>query len=524
MTQRHVVLAVLLFALLVVALLGWKLTSRAKAPEAFRPSEEPARIRPDYADITIPPNIAPLNFMIENRATAYYVRIHGPKGASLDIDAGDGRAIIPLRGWHKLLKANRGGPIWFDIYTADDAGQWHRHPRIANHVADEPIDSHIAYRALRPNYNFFKRIRIEQRNLENYDESVLLNGQSIRDGCINCHTFLNQRPDTLAIGVRSAPFGSSVLLARDGHVQKLGIKWTYTSWHPSGQMAVYSVNKVRQFFHTARSEVRDVVDLDSGLFYYQMANQAVKTAPGLADKERLESYPTWSPDGQYLYFCSAPILWEDRDRSPLEQVDQIKYDLRRIHYDLQADTWGDPETVLSAEQTGKSILLPRISPDGRFLVFCMCDCGCFPIYQASSDLYVMDLSTMEHRKLAINSDHSESWHSFSSNGRWLAFSSRQTAGPFTRTFLCYMDATGAAYKPFVLPRKDPAFYDSCVEAFSVPELIRGPVKVSPRALVRAARGEPDAATSSITGATPKAASGTTEPWKNASSFGKSDTR
>ena len=117
--------------------------------------------------------------------------------------------------------------------------------------------------------------------------------------------------------------------------------------------------------------------------------------------------------------------------------------------------WGHAETVLSAEQTGLSILLPRVSPDGRFLLFCMCRYGCFPVYQPSSDLYMMDLATGRYSRLAINSEYSESWHSWSSNSRWIAFSSKRQGGLFTRTYLSYVDDDGTAYKPFVLPQRDP---------------------------------------------------------------------
>ena len=223
-------------------------------------------------------------------------------------------------------------------------------------------------------------------------------------------------------------------------------------------------------------EVRDVVDLDAVMTYYDLRTQTVKTAPGLADKDRLETYPTWSPDGKYLYFCSAPVLWTDRKTVPPQHFEKVRYDLRRIAYDLETDTWGEPETVLSAEATGKSLLLPRITPDGRFLVFCLCDYGCFPIYQPSSDLAVMDLANGTWRKLDINSEFSESWHSFSSDGRWMAFSSRRHAGLFTRTYFTYIDAAGRFHKPFVYPGGPRLLH--AYQDLQCPELIAGPVEVT----------------------------------------------
>jgi len=283
------------------------------------------------------------------------------------------------------------------------------------------------------------------------------------------------------------------------------------------------VNMVQQFFHSARTEVRDVIDLDSLLAYYLVDSQTIKTSPQISKKDRLETYPTWSPDGRYLYFCSAPLSWSERNVIP-DYFDEIKYDLVRISYDIDRDQWGELETVLSAKDTGLSILLPRISPDGRWLLFCMCNYGCFPVYQQSSDLYLIDLEAVQHqlavspgsisagqisryeyRWLQINSNKSESWHSFSSNGRWIAFSSKRQNGVFTRTYISYVDQQGKAYKPLLLPQKDPNYYESCLWTYSVPELVQEPVRVTKETLGRVVRGSRKiSAPFPVTMATPKA--------------------
>jgi dipeptidyl aminopeptidase/acylaminoacyl peptidase len=230
-----------------------------------------------------------------------------------------------------------------------------------------------------------------------------------------------------------------------------------------------------------------VIDIDSAICYYDIESKTAKTTEALKLKDRLETYPAWSADGKYLYYCSAPNPGADEKYLPPENFDKIKYDLMRISYDIKSDKWGEPEMVLSAEKTGLSILLPRVSPDGRFLLFTMCDYGCFPIYQPGSDLYLMDLRTGEYHRLEINSEYSDSWHSFSSTGRWIAFSSKRQGGLYTRTFFSYMDENGKVHKPFVMPQKDPEFYDSFLKTYSVPELITGPIRVKHRTLARAVR-------------------------------------
>ena len=509
--QNRLILAVLLGVIAIIAGL-WFFLRSPKAIESYVELEIQPEISPDYSDIVIPVNIAPLNFRILEEGQQYFAKVHTGGEASVNLFSKTGQMHIPPGKWRDLLRANTGRQIFFDVYVMNEEHEWRKFRSICNTIAKEEIDGTIVYRRMMPIYNWWRDIGIYQRNLANFNETLVMHGRSFEGGCLNCHSFVGNDPGTMTIGLRSAAYGSSTLLAQNGKVRKIDAKWGYTAWHPSGALAVYSINKVRQFFHAGRMEVRDVVDLDSALVCYMVNEQKVVCPPQLAQKDRLETYPAWSPDGEWLYFCSGPILWADRDTVPPENYNKLKYDLNRIHYDIQTDSWGDVDNVLSAEEKGLSIMLPRVSPDGRFLLFCMCEYGCFPVYQASSDLYMMDLSTREYHKLTVNSQYSESWHSWSSNSRWIAFSSRRRDGRFTRTYLSYVDINGMAHKPFILPQRDPTYYDSLLETYSVPELIRSPVKVRKRLLARAARSEDCIAVDvPITGATPKAAE--SEPWQ-----------
>jgi len=487
---------------------------RERPPRVENPvsARRPARIQPDYSGTVIPPNIAPLNFVIHEQGRRFLVKIHSEAGEAIEIVSRSPKITIPLRRWRSLLGANRGKKLLSDVYVETKSGSWHRYETIVNTIAEDQIDGYIAYRLIKPIFTEWYRTGVYQRDLSDYKESVLLDGMSLDGACVNCHSFANNSPERMFISTRSSKFGSAAILAGDGKAEKIGTKFGYTAWHPSGRLAAYSINKVRQFFHMAGAEVRDVIDLDSALAYYIVEARNIKMIPRASDKQRLETYPAWSPDGRYLYYCSAPILWADRNTVPPKRYADVRYDLMRISYDIDADKWGEPETVLSAKETSLSILMPRISPDGRFLLFCMCRYGCFPIYQPTSDLYMMDLATRKYWKLAINSEFSESWHSWSSNGRWIAFSSKRPEGTFTRCYISFVDKTGEAHKPFILPQKDPAFYDSFLRTVSLPELITGPVPVTAKALARAARSGSMIKVDAITGATP---AGALEPWQEA---------
>lgn len=480
-----------------------------------------ANINPDYHGSVIPPNIAPLNFNVQEDGSNYYVKIYSKKGEPTEVFSRSPKIVIPEGPWHKLVNKNRGEKLHFDVFVKTEHGKWKRFGSITNQIAHEEIDDYLVYRKIYPTHGKWRDMGIYQRNLRNYDESLLLDNDYYKGGCLNCHTFCRNRPNKMLIGIRSSDYGSSALFVEDGVVNKIGTKFGYTSWHPSGRLAVYSINKVRQFFHTAQNEVRGVIDLDSLLAYYLVDSKRIKTSPVLSRKERLETYPTWSADGQSLYFCSAEKPWLNEKEFSFELYTKVKYDLVRIHYDLESDTWGQANTILSSQETGLSILMPRISPDGNWLLFCMCNYGCFPVYHRSSDLYLMDLRAAKrsgqysYRRLAINSDQSETWHSWSSNNRWIAFSSKRKHGIFTRIYFSYVDQNGKVYKPLLLPQKNPLFYSYCLKTYSVPELIVKPVQITKEKLGRAIRSSRQITVDMpITMATPKAGAlpRHEEPW------------
>ncbi len=480
----------------------------------------PPRIRPDYAGVTLPPNVAPLNFAIEEPGASFAATISSSAGRKIDVAGRGAKIVIPPRAWRALLRANRGQAIRFECFVKQSDGRWFGFEPLENRVAPEPIDRYLVYRQIDPAYNYWRSIGLEQRDLQGYGERCLLHSRMVGEACLNCHSFPAGRTGQLVIGVRGSTYGAGTVLYGGGRATKLATKFGYTAWHPSGRIIMYVDNQVRQFFHSAAHEVRDVVDLASDLAYYDLAANAVKSIPALARPDRLETYPTWSPDGRWLYYCSAVQPWANRHRVPPEHYDQCRYDLLRISYDIATDHWGEPQMVLSAQATGKSALLPRVSPDGRFLLFCLCNYGCFPIYQPSSDLYLMDLASGKYHRLSINSDRSESWHSWSSNSRWIAFSSKRRDGLFTRTYLSYVAPDGTVAKPLLVPQKDPTFYDSFLKTYSVPELVAEPVRASPRQLAEAVRAVtplkpvdliPHTQEDRAGGRT----GGTTEPWRQA---------
>jgi len=473
------------------------------AIEDYNSVDRPAAIQPDYTDTVIPPNIAPLNFRIREKGTSYYVRIYSEQGDSIDIYSRGPSIEIPIRRWRKLLSTNPGQKLFFDIYVADEKNKWSKFQTITNTIASEALDRYLTYRKITICVQW-KDMGIYQRDLESYRESVLLHNSSFDGGCVHCHSFLNNSPDKMLMQVRSTDYGTPMLLAQNGKVTAVNTQTAVTpgkvgfaSWHPNGGVIAFSINKYSMLYHTTAQEVRDVFDNAADLALYLVDSGQVISTGGITKTNRMETFPEWSRDGRYLYFCSSPLL-------PDKRYNEVRCDLMRISYDCKTRKWGILETILTAQQVNGSITQPRFSPDGRFLLFNVSEYSDFPIHQAKSDLYLMDTVSGRHRRLSISSDCCDSWHSWSSNGRWFAFNSKRIDGRFSRPFFSYVDQSGKVYKPFVLPQKDPAFYDSLVRVYNMPELITTQVPIKTRQLTKAIFDYKKHApsVSAITGATP----------------------
>lgn len=435
------------------------------------------KLFPDYAGIVIPPNIAPLNFKVEEPGTRYRAEFHSLKGRAITVTSRNSAIRIPVRAWRELVATNVGDLLWCDISVRDRVGRWNRFTTVTNLIAREEIDRCLVYRLLKPLYSVYVNIGIYQRDLESFSERPVLENRHTQGGCLNCHTFLNHRPDTFAIHTRGSANPQPMLLVISNAVARVDKTLGYLSWHPSGRLLAFSANKFALFYHT-KGETRDVFDARSNLGIYRIDSNAVVVPTVLGLPDRNETWPCWSPDGKYLYYCSAPRL-------PVDQFKQVRYDLMRVAYDIDQDRWGDPEVLLSAEQSGGSAAQPKVSPDNRWVLFCLAKYGNFPIYQPNSDLFVFDLQTRQCRRLSINSEQADSWHCWSANGRWIVFSSKRLDGLFARPYFSYVDRDGQFCKPFVLPQEDPSFYEHYLKTFNVPELVLGPIEVKESALAQA---------------------------------------
>ncbi|MBI5835261.1 MAG: PD40 domain-containing protein [Armatimonadetes bacterium] len=444
------------------------------------------RLWPALDGVVLPPNIAPPGLRIDEPGTAWHVLVKGERGAAVQASGTRPGLSLPLRGWRRLLAANAGGQLALVVSARRAAGGWTRYAPVALSVAREPIDRYLVYRMLPPAYSLVSDTGIYERDLTSYRQRLVVHGRQV-NGCVNCHTFWQGSGRRFTLGTRSDTWGNRTLLANGGKVVSLAQPVGFGTWHPDGKMVTFSANKVVQFFHTAGNETREVMDMHGALACFDIAQQRFVSSPELSQPEYLNSYPCWAPDGRTLYFVRARRPWGPGEPYPPKQYDQVRYDLARISYDPATSTWGHVETLRSGRAAGRSFVFPRVSPDGRWLLYTSCEFGCFPAFKASADLGLIDLRTGRDQPVEVNSDRSESWHTWSRNGRWVVFSSKRADGLLTKLYLAYFDADGRMHPPLLLPQRRADYYDRLYHNYNVPELVESPVAASAGQLGRAGR-------------------------------------
>ena len=463
----------------------------AVLPETADEAGTVPAIWPDYADVTIPVNLAPTNFLIKQEGEAFVTQIRGANRLSAVVA---GKTVRMKEAfWKKLLAENAGGEIVFTVYVKND-GRWTVFEPFSCRVCADRIDPFVAYRLIEPGYEFYRRITLNTRSLESFDEQIFVdNDVTNKKTCVNCHSFQNRETDHFLFHARRA-FGGTILV-QDGKPTKLGTKSpslnlpaVYPSWHPTLPLIAFSSNRTKQLFHSIDPDRIDVLDLYSDLTLYDVA--ANRFTPFPETRTVYETFPSWSPDGKTLFYCAADlVLGEPADSMPLEEMyesgahgkvyNQFRYNIMKMSFDPQTRKFGKAETVVDAAAENHTALHPRLSIDGRYLVYTKADFGTFPIWHRESDLWLLDMETGAERAIdEINSPDVESWHTWSSTGRWMVFSSRRDDGAYTRLYFAHFDENGRFAKPFLLPQKNPEENITRMKSYNVPEFITEAIPVS----------------------------------------------
>ncbi|HEY2471101.1 MAG TPA: tetratricopeptide repeat protein [Terracidiphilus sp.] len=206
------------------------------------------------------------------------------------------------------------------------------------------------------------------------------------------------------------------------------------------------------------------------LAWFDRASGKPHSLPGADDPHYVQTDGVWSPDGKWVVFARAEALdpYPPEGRMALHANDknerQIKYDLYRVAFN--DGRGGRLQRIEGASENGMSNSFPKVSPDGRWIVFVQSRNG--QLMRPDSQLYIVPFNGGKARRLNANLPTMNSWHSWSPNGRWLVFSSK-SRGPYTRMYLTHVDGEG---------NDSPAVYIDNVaaanRAVNIPEFVNIP--------------------------------------------------
>jgi tetratricopeptide (TPR) repeat protein len=301
--------------------------------------------------------------------------------------------------------------------------------------------------------------------------------------CGNCHTFTKDG-STLAMDVDYANDKGSYVISRLEKETVLSpdkiITWSDYR-REDGEMTFGLLSQISPDGRFVLSTVKDrsiFVPIDnlniSQLFFpikgiiavYDRETQRFWALPGADDPDYCQSNPTWSLDGKTVVFARAPVYHskeaEASNRAVLdisvarEFIDGtrgFRYDLYRISFNKGQG--GTPHPIPGASNNGMSNYFPRFSPDGKWIVFCQAKN--FMLLQPDSKLYIIPSEGGTPREMMCNMSNLNSWHTWSPNGKWLAFASKEL-GPYTQLYLTHIDENGQDSPPvllenFVLPER-----------------------------------------------------------------------
>ena len=447
-------------------------------PTDVREATQPLVIYPDYQDVTIPCNIAPLNFMMrDEQVDALDVQVSDRQGNSvLHLSTRGRKAIWEEASWRQLMSEHKGDSLYVSL-TARSDGQWQRYPDFGWCISGDSIDSYLTYRLIEPGYEVWDNVVIEERCAESFATRLLADGRQLGNRCMNCHTHGGERGQYSFFHLRGKDGGT--ILNRDGKLRKLTLRngsmqsgAVYGDFHPSGRFAVYSTNVIIPAFHCQANRRLEVYDTMGDLCVTDFDNNHIDnySAAGL-----LMTFPCFTADGNWIYYCAAPNPCGDTIPSANDLIDKVPglhYSLYRIPFDAATGTMdsSSPERIEDPVLAEHSVNFPKCSPDGRYLMFSLSDYGTFPIWHKETTLCLMDLASHQ----IVNCQTNGTYHAWCHNSQWVVFASKREDGQYGRAYYAHLESDGSTAgvrlsKSLVLPQADPEHDDMNLRSYNIPD-------------------------------------------------------
>jgi hypothetical protein len=444
----------------------------------YRPTAVQPPMYPDFTDIVIPCNIAPLNFYVENAQSTTLI-VEGKK--EYRYDSRSSKMFFSMGRWKEMLAAETGDTLHLTVYARTAAGKM-KFRSFYWFVSPDRIDTYLSYRLIEPAYEIWNMLQISERNVENFDTRLLGDNNITDHSCMNCHTSNRAPHPTTFMHVRGAKGGT--VYCHDGMMSKINTKTSETAGAVYGEISkdgrygIFTTAEIIPILHSYRTGRLEVYDKASDLILLDFAKGTVTNKPCITGESYQETFPCFSADNRMIYFCRSP------HHAQPDSTRQMHYDLYSLSFNPQTGGLGDEvRLVFDAAAIGKSVSFPKCSPDGRYLLFTVSDYGTFPIWHPETDLWMLNLKTGKVDRLPqVNGRYSDSYHSWSTNSRWFVFASKRDDRVYGRPYFAHVSSDGQVSKAFVLPQQDPNSYRNTFKSYNIPELYATPERYDAHAI------------------------------------------
>ena len=420
---------------------------------------------PDYRDVVVPREIAPLNMMIVEDGVEGVCAVYEAGDRRMCVGSREGKYVIDEGEWRELLGDSAVGRVRVSVYYS--MGEVCCRDTFSIGVSDDAFDKYVTYRLIEPGYEVWHALQIEERDMTSFRTRILADNSRLNGQCMNCHIHGGNGVSLFHLRGK----GGATMLCRGGALRKVTLKndsmvsgAVYGDIDRTGRYGVFSTNVIIPALHSVGSKRLEVYDTESDLCMADFETGRMILSDKVMGNETLETFPCFGADGRTVYYCSAGM------RALPDSIGELKYSILRIGFD--GEKWGDRvDTVWSAVRNGGSASFPKVSPDGKYLMFACSECGTFPIWHRETDLRMIDLETGEEVDVSeLNSPVSETYHTWSSSGRWVVFASKRGDGQYGRVYVAHVDNEGRASRPFVIPQEDPESDILCLKSYNIPDV------------------------------------------------------
>ena len=396
------------------------LFSCKSADEEERVKDLPS-LFPDYVNVSVPYNIAPLNFLLKDCSGQIEVRLSS-SSSDYTFIGNEGKIRFPQNEWAELLKKEKGGVIKVNVKAQKD-GKWIVYPSFKWEIKAEAIDDYIIYSKEVPGNVPNLNKSLTRREMASFSEKEIHKEQPF---------FYAKFPEKVSFrGKKRGNFGVYVM-------DSLFV--SYISVFPDKR--------------------RENIGLHSSVLLADFSNEQYKVLPDSISSGGEISFVDLSFDSRKLFYCVSSGSVDP------DSILSLKYDLmsRDINpADLSVS--GIPDTV--ASMPAASVSYPSSSPDGNYIAYTVSGFGASSEWHDDSDMRLMNLhtGTIDSLQIVNSANKADIVRGWSSNGRWLMFSSKRDDGFYERVYFSYIDSTGMAHKPFMLPLLDASYYNNMMEIF-----------------------------------------------------------